>query len=60
MTKPKAERGKKLDKPLNDPPAQSPPGMAEQATSALNSSVESEAEYSSGNTEYEQNDDRSI
>lgn len=47
MTKPKTERGKKLDKPLNDPPAQSPPGMAEQAASASESSVESEAESSS-------------
>lgn len=47
MTKPKAERGKKLDKALNESPAQSPSEMTEQAAASSGLSDETDAESTS-------------
>lgn len=47
MTKPKAEKGKKLDKALNESPAQSPSEMAEQAAASSGLSGETDAESTS-------------
>lgn len=44
MTKPKAEKGKKLDKALNESPAQSPSETMEQAAASSGSSGETDAE----------------